>query len=610
MQGHPAQQADLRPFQPPYNDIQPLRHGSPSDFEGSEAPTHESVVFTPGSEPEPFPFLDYLHDDALNDGPAHSAPTFGNHNNTASMQHPQHTSPPPNLNDTNNWSSHRDSTSGPSHSHTQLLEGRSKDAQPPSQSHNQYNPQHYPSQMQTNSMQHSAYTPNNLSGPPSGAVSMYAPFSNAFQDPESARQYRIQATRFERIPHRPPNGDPTIQELIATRPEQIRRIYNAMTRADAAKDNPGSIAMRRWAQDAFYPAHMVEAYAHKVFDCLLMQVQLGYRGWHHNDYASDDRKGEPEDKSVSCAERLDNIIRGLEEEKTICEDVMGSACQIRMFVNAPRAYARRKEANRHGNSKRGKATPTKPESARAKSRRLSARARQRQPTPCAPPTPNPNPGHALRDIEPNFQNHGPQPPYYSSALSPLSRQVPTMAQPEARPSSSYASVGYHSSPLSSPQPRANTQYASMSLPNHMPSIQSYMSPPPPGSHTSLPNSHGSLPNTPVTQPEVKYGNDTAAACGSSWQPTDNHNHLGDNSHAIFPQDNFDFDSWSVGGTSQQQTGSFLGHGEQQVQHGLPNNGSVNPSELNIDPSFFNWNGSFDTAQQFQPEEIGPGEKAQ
>ncbi|KAF2750321.1 hypothetical protein M011DRAFT_397460, partial [Sporormia fimetaria CBS 119925] len=184
--------------------------------------------------------------------------------------------------------------------------------------------------------------------------SQYSPFRGCFPDSESARDYRIAGTRFDRKPYRPPDNDPSIETLRSSRQIHIQRIYDAMTRSDAAKDNPGSIAMRRWAHSAFYPSALVEAYAHKVFDCLLKQAQEGFRGWNHNDYASDERKGEPEDKNVNCAERLDNIIRGLEEEKTICEDVMTSACQIRMFVNAPRAYARRKEANRHGNSKRGK----------------------------------------------------------------------------------------------------------------------------------------------------------------------------------------------------------------------------------------------------------------
>ncbi|KAF2272966.1 uncharacterized protein EI97DRAFT_384441, partial [Westerdykella ornata] len=182
----------------------------------------------------------------------------------------------------------------------------------------------------------------------------YAPFAGIFPDSKSARDYRIVATRFDRKPYRPPSSDPSIEALRNDRHAQVKRIYDAMTRSDAAKDNVNSIAMRRWAHAAFYASEMVEAYAHKVFDTLLEQACEGFRGFSHNDYASDERKGEPEDKTVSCAERLENVLRGLEEEKTICEDVMASNHYIRMFVNAPRAYARRKEANRLGNSKRGK----------------------------------------------------------------------------------------------------------------------------------------------------------------------------------------------------------------------------------------------------------------
>ncbi|KAF2659133.1 hypothetical protein K491DRAFT_591715, partial [Lophiostoma macrostomum CBS 122681] len=200
-------------------------------------------------------------------------------------------------------------------------------------------------------MQQASYPPPHAEPSPSGT---YASFSGAFRDQASASRYRKAATRFNRQPYRSPQSDFSIQELINNRQNHVKRIYDAMIRPDAAKDNGNSIAMRRWVHQAFYSSELVEAFAHKVFDSLIEQANEGFRGWAHNDYASDERKGEIEDKEVSCGERLQNIIRALEEEKTICEDVMTSACQIRMFVNAPRAYARRKEANRHGNSKRGR----------------------------------------------------------------------------------------------------------------------------------------------------------------------------------------------------------------------------------------------------------------
>ncbi|KAF2871361.1 hypothetical protein BDV95DRAFT_494273, partial [Massariosphaeria phaeospora] len=182
----------------------------------------------------------------------------------------------------------------------------------------------------------------------------YDGFKGIFGDSEQARGFRKDATRFNRNPYRPPESDHTIAEIDSDRLHHVERIYRAMTRPDAAKDNGGSIAMRRWVHSAYYDSGLVEAYCHKLLDCLIAQATVGFRGWTHNDYVADDRKGEDADKDVSCAERLDNIIRALEEEKTICEDVMNSACQIRMFVNAPKAYANRKQQNRVGNSKRGR----------------------------------------------------------------------------------------------------------------------------------------------------------------------------------------------------------------------------------------------------------------
>ena len=148
--------------------------------------------------------------------------------------------------------------------------------------------------------------------------------------------------------------DPSIADIEADRHLHVGRIYNAMVRGDIAGDNPKSVAMKRWVREPHYPSDLVEAFAHKVFDCVLEQAKDGFRGWHQNDYVIDDRKGDDDDRDVDCAGRLKNVVLALECEKTICEDVMTSACQIRMFVNAPRAYANRKHQNRIGNSKRPK----------------------------------------------------------------------------------------------------------------------------------------------------------------------------------------------------------------------------------------------------------------
>ncbi|KAJ4355354.1 hypothetical protein N0V95_003029 [Ascochyta clinopodiicola] len=138
------------------------------------------------------------------------------------------------------------------------------------------------------------------------------------------------STRFGRQPYIPPEDDPSIREIEDDRHYQVGRIYNAMTRGDRARDNTNSIAMKRWVNAAHYKSDLVEAFSHKLFDCLLVQVKEGFRGWHHNDYVDDDRKGEKEDRDADCMSRLENIIDALEREKTICEDVVNSASQIRI----------------------------------------------------------------------------------------------------------------------------------------------------------------------------------------------------------------------------------------------------------------------------------------
>ncbi|OAG10253.1 uncharacterized protein CC84DRAFT_475903 [Paraphaeosphaeria sporulosa] len=204
--------------------------------------------------------------------------------------------------------------------------------------------------------------------------SRYGPFKARFSSSESASQHRKEATRFDRKPYRSPDTDYTISEVEKDRLYHVERVYNAMTCGDAARDNKGSIAMKRWVHGAYYESTLVEAYAHKVLDCLLLQAKEGFRGWVHNDYVADDRKGDDEDRDVTCEERLESILCALQEEKTICEDVMNSACQIRMFVNAPKAYANRKYQNRVGNSKRGRNKDSDPANRPSKTHAFDSKA--------------------------------------------------------------------------------------------------------------------------------------------------------------------------------------------------------------------------------------------
>lgn len=249
--------------------------------------------------------------------------------------------------------------------------------------------------------------------------SKYEPFRYRFHDAEQAREHRRRATRFDRTPYCSPENDSTIADVERDRSQNIMRIYNAMTSGEVARDNPGSIAVKRWVNDAHYPPDLVEAYAHKVFDCLMQQVKDGFRGWIHNDYVADERKGDDIDKDVDCAGRLDNIILALSQEKTICEDVMNSACHIRMFVNAPRAYSNRKHQNRVGNSKRGRTKDTPDPNPKAGKARRTATGRARAQTSSMSTL------NASRESTPQQQQQQPQvqqrpslaPPYYASPAS-------------------------------------------------------------------------------------------------------------------------------------------------------------------------------------------------
>lgn len=278
---------------------------------------------------------------------------------------------------------------------------------------------HYNTTRESRSVTSQRSTVTPMPNPPAASTELsesrptsYGCYRGLFLDSDEARDHRHMSTRFGRQPYIHPEDDPSILEIENDRRQQVGRIYDAMIRADRARDNSGSIAMKRWVHAAHYKPDLVEAFAHKVFDCLLIQVKEGFRGWHHNDYVDDDRKGEKEDRDADCMARLENIIDALEREKTICEDVVNSASQIRMFVNAPIAYAARKYQNRVGNSKRGRTKDLADSNPRpTKLRRIGGRPTRGRSTTASEVPPS-------RDTTPHFQTPDTAAmPYFATASS-------------------------------------------------------------------------------------------------------------------------------------------------------------------------------------------------
>jgi hypothetical protein len=340
-------------------------------------------------------------------------------------------------------------------------------------------------------------------------TTMWMPFQGTFDTSESARNFRKTALRFDRQPYRPPDSDPTIWQIESERERWTKSIYNAMIRPDAAKDNPKSNAMRRWVEEPFYDSLLVEAYAHRILDALLDQAKIGFRGWKHDDYTQDERKGEIEDTQVSCEERLRNVIKALEEEKTICEDVMASSCQIRMFVNAPKAYAGRKLNNRVGNSKRKRARDPRANksagleeiSRPAKSRRPDPRSSARKTQPSIPGADiSPRVGkRSITTPQPTFRKRNlashhstaPQGLILGPTLSYNAPNAPqTFPSSERHTSTTVSSLRHqlHVAAMSPPQP--HVEHIDILHPPYM-------------SHSSPAHSSASVPITPEQPQTVK-----------------------------------------------------------------------------------------------------------
>ncbi|KAJ4368036.1 hypothetical protein N0V83_006391 [Neocucurbitaria cava] len=358
-------------------------------------------------------------------------------------------------------------------------------------------------------MQLLPYPSSRHSSAPPQAVghSSFAPFGRLFNTSADAKRHRHVKLRFDR--HAYDENDDSIALVEANRQHHVERIYNAMTRGDLARDNAGSTAMKRWTREPHYPSDLVEAYAHKVFDCLLGQAKEGFRGWHHNDYVADDRKGEDEDRDVNCAGRLENVITALELEKTICEDVMNSACQIRMFVNAPKAYSNRKHQNRVGNSKRpgAKAGTLDPSNRSSKVRKTGDRRSRARSSTTSELTASTNaavqPLHQTSTLVPYTNAESQRISSSAPSGSFLAPQAPSMHRAPVR--SQRSSFGQHQAiamapSTSSSRPPSHT----MQLP-HIPRITSMPPTQQPPFLSPPPLSHGPF-SAPATPDDAKSRN--------------------------------------------------------------------------------------------------------
>lgn len=116
---------------------------------------------------------------------------------------------------------------------------------------------------------------------------------------------------------------------------------------------------------------------------------------------------------------------------------MNSACQIRMFVNAPKAYANRKYQNRVGNSKRGRTKDPIPGG-------ISLKVRKLDPKP-VPTTHRPglNKANEVKpNVRPQSQSYGTSPLSQSHArlTTPYTESLFTGPPPEPYPTQEYLSI--------------------------------------------------------------------------------------------------------------------------------------------------------------------------
>jgi hypothetical protein len=211
---------------------------------------------------------------------------------------------------------------------------------------------------------------------------------------------------------------------------------------------------------------------------------------------------------------------------------VNSACQIRMFVNAPIAYAARKHQNRIGNSKRGRTKGTSDSKSRpTKARRIGGRQTRTQSTTVSE-------APASRDTTPQLQSSESSVlPYYETATSQQTPSSPTPAylaprQPLRRLaiSTTQAPTDYRKPTTTAPPSMIKAIMSTSALsrsampPPTLPGSRCYneivktMPPTQPSPLLSTPSLSYSFHSAPPSPDEQKYR--VAADSPNSWPNTD------------------------------------------------------------------------------------------
>lgn len=187
--------------------------------------------------------------------------------------------------------------------------------------------------------------------------SPYIPL-NAYEKPAAQTPLNRwqQARDYRRKVYEPPYVDPRADYTIAYVEENaefwVDRICIALSNTQDVKDTPNS-HHRRLFTEGIDPL-LIEACSREIFIALIDRCKYGFRGPPAFDKALKASHQLELDRTATCEQRIENVIRVLSWNKRACKDVLYEDWKIRLLVNHPLSYDKEKDSQKGSNDQRRK----------------------------------------------------------------------------------------------------------------------------------------------------------------------------------------------------------------------------------------------------------------
>ncbi|KAF2690497.1 hypothetical protein K458DRAFT_383606 [Lentithecium fluviatile CBS 122367] len=178
----------------------------------------------------------------------------------------------------------------------------------------------------------------------------------------SLNEARAHHQRVQRPAELRPEDDPTIAAVEADSHRWIMELVRAVRNLEGVGDRPDAKAVKYFTPDHSkeYPYADIEATCHVLFATVIDRCKNGFRGFDRDDNKAYGRQGAKtseeilsfrstftDDRTGSCATRMQNVVKCLRVWKNSCQGIMHNDYNMFLLANHPLAFA----STKHGNAK-------------------------------------------------------------------------------------------------------------------------------------------------------------------------------------------------------------------------------------------------------------------